>query len=140
MKSEQPRIEDLQSVAPGRAVKRPRVAVQEPARTRIEVVSGRRKTVLNWYAGAKSDDIRAAISRRFGIDESRWFLNNADNEHVVLSHGIPSGRYHLVPFDEIQTQPQVTSQPQPSPVATVTGTTPLASAAQQTQPQQLLHN
>lgn len=67
--------------------------------TRIEIMSGRRKVVLNWYSGALTTDIKKAIVRKFGLNrDASWALNNPDHEEVLVSIGMPSGRYYLAVY------------------------------------------
>lgn len=68
--------------------------------TRIELMHGRRKVVLNWYPGTSTDDIKNAIVRKFALHRDfQWALNNSADEEVLVSAGIPSGRYTLIVFN-----------------------------------------
>lgn len=54
------------------------------------------KVTLNWYSGTTGRDIREAIIRRFGLKEDvMWGVNGADSEEVIVSPGMPSGKYSL---------------------------------------------
>ena len=58
--------------------------------------------VVNWYPGARSVDIIASISRQLNLDSRRWYLTRTgpDDEEVIVSEGLPSGKYVLVIYDE----------------------------------------
>lgn len=66
---------------------------------RIEIMMGRRKVSIAWYEGARTEDIKAAISRRFALlPGTQWALMDKNLDEIVVSPGIPSGRYTLTVF------------------------------------------
>lgn len=63
---------------------------------KIEITMGRKKVNLAWYHGASSGDIKAAIVRRFALlPGTQWALVDKFSDEIIISEGIPSGRYQL---------------------------------------------
>ncbi len=57
---------------------------------------GRRKVVLGFYRGSLAVDIKDSIARRFGLLKgAQWALIDQDGDEIVVSDGMPSGRYML---------------------------------------------
>lgn len=67
-----------------------------PRKHRIEIMMGRRKVTLAWYDGTSAADIKASIARRFALlPEAQWTLTDHEYDEIVISDGLPSGRYTL---------------------------------------------
>lgn len=86
----------------------PTIPPVQEGRTRIEVICHSKHNInnnniieseiaLNWYDGTSGNDIREAITRRFGLKQHmNWGIKNcADSEEVLISPGMPSGKYFL---------------------------------------------
>ena len=70
-----------------------------PRKHRIEIMMGRRKVTIAWYDGASAADIKAAIARRFALlPGTQWALMDRAYDEIVISDGVPSGRYTLTVF------------------------------------------
>lgn len=66
---------------------------------RIEVMMGRRKVIIAWYKGASAEDIKTSIARRFALlPGTQWALIDKNFDEIVISAGVPSGRYTLTVF------------------------------------------
>lgn len=66
---------------------------------RIEIMMGRRKVAIAWYEDAGASDIKAAIARRFALlPGTQWALMDKNLDEIVISAGMPSGRYTLTVF------------------------------------------
>lgn len=66
---------------------------------RIEIMMGRRKVTIAWYGGAAASDIKAAIARRFALlPGTQWALMDNAYDEIIISDGVPSGRYTLTVF------------------------------------------
>lgn len=73
--------------------------VSDFGKHRIEIMMGRRKVSIAWYEGAQTEDIKAAISRRFALlPGTQWALMDKNLDEVIISPGVPSGRYTLTVF------------------------------------------
>ncbi len=65
----------------------------------LEVMKGRRKIVFVFYGKVLISDIKCSISRKFGLpDSAQWGLTDTNGNEVIVSSGIPSGRYYLQVF------------------------------------------
>ncbi|CAN8064183.1 unnamed protein product [Agarophyton chilense] len=63
---------------------------------RIEIVMGSKRVNLAWYHGATSADIKEAVMRRFSlVPDTQWALVDKYLDEIIISDGIPNGRYHL---------------------------------------------
>eukprot|EP00178_Gracilaria_changii_P008708 TRINITY_DN2616_c0_g1_i1.p3 TRINITY_DN2616_c0_g1~~TRINITY_DN2616_c0_g1_i1.p3 ORF type:complete len:531 (+),score=158.43 TRINITY_DN2616_c0_g1_i1:942-2534(+) len=63
---------------------------------KIEVVLGQKKVQLAWYHGATSADIKEAIAQRFSLmPGAQWALLDKCCDEIIVSDGMPSGRYQL---------------------------------------------
>lgn len=66
---------------------------------RIEIMMGRRKVTIAWYQGASAEDIKTSIARRFALlPGTQWALIDKNFDEIVISAGVPSGRYTLTVF------------------------------------------
>lgn len=66
---------------------------------RIEIMMGRRKVTIAWYHGASAEDIKTSIARRFALlPGTQWALIDRNFDEIVISSGVPSGRYTLTVF------------------------------------------
>lgn len=89
------------------AVQRTDSDTQVPANTalrreiekhRIEILWGPRKISLVWYTDATSEEIEAAICRRFRLEGKKWTLVDNVMDQVVISPWLRDGKYSLVVF------------------------------------------
>lgn len=72
---------------------------EETGRHRIEIMMGRRKVILAWYKGASTEDIKTSIARRFALlPGTQWALMDQNYDEIIVSAGVPSGRYTLTVF------------------------------------------
>lgn len=62
------------------------------------------RAVVNWYPGARAEDIIASITRQLGLQSQRWYLTRTstgtDEEEVIVSEGLPSGKYAVVTYED----------------------------------------
>lgn len=64
---------------------------------RIVVLSGSARVSLVWYDGARAEDIRQALARRFHLSPGGFFtLRDIRGHEVNVSQGLPSGTYDLL--------------------------------------------
>lgn len=74
-------------------------SVSDFGKHRIEIMMGRRKVSIAWYEGVRTEDIKAAISRRFALlPGTQWALVDKNLDEIIISAGVPSGRYTLTVF------------------------------------------
>lgn len=77
----------------------PRMGGMGGDKHRIEIMMGRRKVAIAWYEDAGAADIKAAIARRFALlPGTQWALMDKNLDEIVISAGVPSGRYTLTVF------------------------------------------
>ena len=70
-----------------------------PRKHRLEIMMGRRKVCIAWFDGATSEDIKATIQRRFALlPGTQWALMDKVMDEIVISPGVPSGKYTLTVF------------------------------------------
>lgn len=73
--------------------------VRQPQKHRLEIMMGRRRVCIAWYDGAQAEDIRTAIARRFALlPGTQWALMDKGMDEIIISTGVPSGRYTLTVF------------------------------------------
>lgn len=70
-----------------------------PSKHRLEIISPKKTASVAWYKGASVADIKTVIARTFSLEpNSQWGLTDADQDEIVISEHMPSGKYTLNVF------------------------------------------
>lgn len=67
-----------------------------PKKTRIHLRFGLHEALVAWYDGARCEDIRDSIRRRFGLEEgAEWAIVDDESDEMVICPTLPSGTYTI---------------------------------------------